>query len=437
VTEPESPLFLTEPETAVVEPPAPIPEPVVLHFDPVFEEPERFTTPEPSSTADPELPVIASAPEESSDVPEPGLDPKLDPKLNPGLEPEPEPEPLPIMEPALPSFASASNEPEELEIAEPEEPPAVPEPELPLQASAADESEVIEVPEPTPVWEPDESSLEAEPQNFVTYFKLDQDPFLLTPDTSFFYPSPEHNEAIANLSYGIQGRRGFLALTGESGSGKTMVLECVMLKLERQRVDFAYLSHSNITTDEFFGLLNYDLDLRCPAPTKVKVLVALNERLIENLRDGRITVLFVDNAHKLSVDVIEEIELIGNMETRRSKLIQVVFSGQPDFDEVLDHPRLRGLRQRILARCRIEPLSARHTAEYIEARLSRAGLANQKVFSEDVLAAIHQSTGGRPRFINAVCGALLEACMERRTRTADLGLLEYVTSEMELDRPFG
>ena len=243
---------------------------------------------------------------------------------------------------------------------------------------------------------------------------------------------PQHQEAMANLLYGIQGRKGFIALVGEPGTGKTILLESLMEQLKAQQTEFAFLVHSRITPEEFFELLAYDLKLNCARTSKASVLIALNDALLDRAQQGGTTVLIADDADRLRRDVLEEIELLGNLETRHGNLLQVVFAARPGFEEQLERYRLTGLRQRILLRARLEPLGEAETAAYIERRLEKAGLARQRIFSPELMAEIHARTGGIPRLISAVCGEMLRQCVEKKRETADGEMLEKVCGEMKI-----
>src|SRR5438309_10875082 len=171
---------------------------------------------------------------------------------------------------------------------------------------------------------------------YNAYFGFTESPFSLSPDPAFLYHSKQHEEALANLSYGVQSRKGFIALTGEVGTGKTTMLECLRDFLYAQQVAFASLFNSRLTVEQFFEMLAYDLDLRCNQLSKTEVLLSLNNMLLERAAGGRTTVLIIDEAHNLEWDVLEEVRLLGNLENRRGKLLQIVLSGQQELDRKLE-----------------------------------------------------------------------------------------------------
>src|SRR3954467_6801961 len=234
---------------------------------------------------------------------------------------------------------------------------------------------------------------------YNAFFGFSESPFNLSPDPAFFYRSEQHEEALANLVYGVQARKGFIVLTGEVGTGKTTMLECLRDYLESQYIEFAFLFNSRINTDQFFEMIAYDLNLPCARTSKTEVLFALNQLLVEQAQEGRTVVLIVDEAHNLEWEVLEEIRLLGNLENRNGKLLQIVLAGQPEFDRKLDAPNLRQLKQRIVLRYTLHAFTLRDAVEYIQSRLAKAGIPEQGIFPEEVLVEVHRRTQGIPRVI--------------------------------------
>ena len=214
---------------------------------------------------------------------------------------------------------------------------------------------------------------------YNAFFGFTQNPFNMSPDPSFLFRSPQHEEALANLIYGVQSRKGFIVLTGEVGTGKTTMLECLRDFLNAQQIAFASLFNSRLTVEQFFEMLAYDFDLRCNRLSKTEVLLSLNNMLLERAAAGRTTVLIVDEAHNLEWDVLEEIRLLGNLENRRGKLLQIVLAGQQELDRKLEAPEYRQLKQRIALRCTLRGFEPAETIAYINSRMARAGLQNQTI----------------------------------------------------------
>jgi general secretion pathway protein A len=268
---------------------------------------------------------------------------------------------------------------------------------------------------------------------YNAFFGFAQNPFNMSPDPSFLFRSSQHEEALANLIYGVQSRKGFVVLTGEVGTGKTTMLECLRDFLHAQQIAFASLFNSRLTVEQFFELFAYDLELECDRHSKTEVLLALNDMLLERAGAGRTTVLIVDEAHNLDWDVLEEIRLLGNLENRRGKLLQIILAGQQELDRKLETPEFRQLKQRIALRCALRGFAVSDAISYINSRMARAGLPNQGVFSAALMSEIHMRTQGIPRLINAVCDNLLLNCFALETRTATMEMLDEVSTDMHLD----
>jgi general secretion pathway protein A len=270
---------------------------------------------------------------------------------------------------------------------------------------------------------------------YNAFFGFTQNPFNLSPDPSFLFRSQQHEEALANLIYGVQSRKGFIVLTGEVGTGKTTMLECMRDFLHSQQVAFASLFNSRLSVEQFFEMLSYDLDLRCNRHSKTEVLLSLNNFLMERMSAGRTTVLIVDEAHNLEWDVLEEIRLLGNLETRRGKLLQIILAGQQELDSKLERPEYRQLKQRIALRCVLRGFDLSETAAYIESRMAKAGLHRQTIFPPEIVEEVHYRSQGIPRLINGICDNLLLTSFAMEKRSATMEMVDEVTADMRLEYP--
>jgi type II secretory pathway predicted ATPase ExeA len=270
---------------------------------------------------------------------------------------------------------------------------------------------------------------------YKAFFGLTSNPFNLSPDPTFLYKSPFHEEALANLIYGVTSRKGFIMLTGEVGTGKTTLLECLRDYLTSHHTPFGFIFNSRLTPQQFFEMVAWDFDLECDRSSKTEVLFALNNLLLERANQNQTTALIVDEAQNLDWEVLEEIRMLGNLENRRGKMIQIILSGQPELERKLEEPNYRQLRQRIGLRCRLRPFSAAETAAYIATRLSRAGMREQTAFPADVLIEIHRRTQGIPRLINLVSDNLLLTAFAMEKHHASVEMLDEVTRDMELNWP--
>jgi general secretion pathway protein A len=268
---------------------------------------------------------------------------------------------------------------------------------------------------------------------YNAFFGFTQNPFNMSPDPSFLFRSRQHEEALANLIYGVQSRKGFIVITGEVGTGKTTMLECLREFMYKQQIAFASLFNSRLTVQQFFEMISYDFGLRGDPHSKTETLVALNDMLTERAAEGRTTVLIVDEAHNLDWDVLEEIRLLGNLETRKGKLLQIVIAGQQELDAKLEQSEYRQLKQRISLRCELQGFDSDETADYINSRIKRAGILEQQILSPEIIAAIHSRTGGIPRLINAMCDNALLTAFAMESKTVTFEMLDEVTVDMRLD----
>ncbi|MFN7996464.1 MAG: AAA family ATPase [Bryobacteraceae bacterium] len=267
---------------------------------------------------------------------------------------------------------------------------------------------------------------------YNAFFGFTENPFNMSPDPSFLFRSRQHEEALANLIYGVQSRKGFVVLTGEVGTGKTTMLECLRDFLHSQQITFASLFNSRLTAGQFFEMVAYDFGLRCTRNSKTEVLFAMQEMIVERANAGRTTALIVDEAHNLDWDVLEEIRLLGNIENRRGKLLQIVLAGQPELDRKLEAPDFRQLKQRIALRCLLQPFQLEDTVEYIHSRMARAGLKEQTIFPVEILHEIHYRSQGIPRIVNAVCDNLLLTAFALESKVVSQTILDEVTADMRL-----
>jgi general secretion pathway protein A len=248
---------------------------------------------------------------------------------------------------------------------------------------------------------------------YKEFFQILRDPFDLTPDPARFVATARHNEALASLYYGVRQHKGFVVVTGEVGTGKTLLLRC-LLQLFEQSKDFAYayLFNSRLSPLEFLQYVLADFGLETAGKSKSELLfefgIFLNRRGAQELT----TVLIVDEAHDLSEDLLEEVRLLSNLEAPDKKLLQIVLVGQPELDQKLDSFRLRQLKQRIAIRTHLVALTREETATYIKQRLEAAGVdaGREPIFPQETVEEVYRWSKGLPRLINSICeNALISA----------------------------
>jgi general secretion pathway protein A len=244
---------------------------------------------------------------------------------------------------------------------------------------------------------------------YKQFFGLRRDAFDLTPDPEFLYLTPRHREALAGFAYAILARKGFVVLTGDAGTGKTTLLTRVMQHLPVTRVQSSVIVNPTLTASEFLEAVLLDFGFTEIPASKARRVAELQNFLCRAEREGRIAALIIDEAHKLSQEVLEEIRLLGNYESANQKYLQVALLGQSELDDLLDREQLRQLKQRIALRLTIAALSQQEVPQYIRHRWTKAGGA-EPPFSADSLAGICQASEGVPRVINVICdNALIQA----------------------------
>ena len=264
------------------------------------------------------------------------------------------------------------------------------------------------------------------------FYGLKDYPFRLTPDPAYICLTLQHREALSGLIYATRTRLGLTVLIGEAGTGKTTVLSTLADLLQGKQFVIARCNNPTLTREEFFDLLLGELGVQCASPLKSRQLKELEEALTRFRDAGRSAVLIVDEAQRLPPDLLEEIRLLLNLETPQEKLLQIVMAGQPELGDVLARPELRQLKQRISAIWRLEPLTLEDVREYLQHRLSRAGLDNQKLFPEDVIGLIYRYTQGIPRLVNSLCDAALQTGFALQAQCVTAPIVEEAARDLEL-----
>jgi general secretion pathway protein A len=271
---------------------------------------------------------------------------------------------------------------------------------------------------------------------YKSFYNLERNPFELTPDPLFLFPTFRHNEALATLYHGVRGHKGFVVLTGEVGTGKTLLLRCLLQLLNRSEdIACAYTFNSHLPPLDFLQQIASDFGFSASGKNKSEVLSDLSNYVIARGSGRLTTVLVVDEAHRLSVEVLEEIRLLTNLETTQEKLLQVLLVGQPELDDKLDSADLRQVKQRIAHRCQLAPLDLGETRGYIERRLQVAGLSlkGDALFPPDTVAAVYRHSRGIPRLINTICENALITAYAQQRRSVPPEIVEDISADLRLN----
>ena len=270
---------------------------------------------------------------------------------------------------------------------------------------------------------------------YKAFYNLNRNPFELSPDPSFLFPTTRHNEALASLYYGVRRRKGFVVMTGEVGTGKTLLVRCLLQLLKGTNVSYAYVFNSRLSSAEFLQYVAGDFGLPFSGKTKSELLLELGSFLVDRHQKGLTTLLVADEAHHLSAEVLEEIRLLTNLETAHGKLLQILLVGQPELDEMLDSMELRQLKQRIALRAQLLPLDLEETRGYIQRRLQLAGANSHAgtIFSEETLAEVYRHSRGLPRLINTICENALIGGYARQLRSVPPDIIGEVAADFRLN----
>ncbi len=265
---------------------------------------------------------------------------------------------------------------------------------------------------------------------YESFYKLNENPFGTTPDPRYLFRSRSHQEALAYLAYGVFQKKGFLALTGEVGIGKTTVIRAFTQTFEPS-LDVSFVVNTRVDFKEMLYLLLSDFGMEIGDGSKVALLSQLNLFLIERFAQNRNPLLVIDEAQNLSPEVLEELRMLSNLETNQQKLLQIILVGQPELSAILQRDDLRQLRQRIPGVFNIEFLSRDEVFDYVQYRLAVAGLHNGSlVIADDAMTAIHERTGGIPRLINLLCDRVLLHGYAERRREIDRKHVDTAAEEL-------
>jgi general secretion pathway protein A len=268
---------------------------------------------------------------------------------------------------------------------------------------------------------------------YKQFFGLRENPFSVNPDPRFLFLTPQAKEALDNLTYGIQARKGLILLTGEVGTGKTTLLNRLLDWLHQQQTPTAFIFNSRLKVSDLFDFILTDFGVKFDSRLKDNALMRLRQWLFERYRAGDTPVVIVDEAQGLPSHVLEEIRMLLNLETSNEKLLQIVLAGQPELEERLQRPELRRVKQRIALRCKTTALSLEDTRHYIEMRLHIAGAEGRQIFASEAVDAVHSYSRGIPRVMNLLCEHALNKAYVVHVRPVPAHIVAEVAREFQFD----
>jgi general secretion pathway protein A len=266
---------------------------------------------------------------------------------------------------------------------------------------------------------------------YCDFFGFSEKPFTITPNPHFVFLSTVHREAFARLLYGVDSHAGFIALTGEVGTGKTTMLRTLLTQLDPEKYRSALIFNPCMSAEQLLACICREFGIKAGEQTSFGYLDALNRFLIEQNSAGRTVVLVIDEAQNLEPNVLEQVRMISNLETERDKLIQIVLAGQPELDNILRRHDLRQLNQRITVRCRLTSMKLDDTIHYINHRLKISGSRIPDIFSRAAFRRIYQFSHGIPRLINVACEQALVMAWTRESRSVSSSMAAEVINELQ------
>ncbi len=266
---------------------------------------------------------------------------------------------------------------------------------------------------------------------YIQFYGLKEKPFNVTSDPSFLFFSRTHKEALSHLTYGIKERKGFIAITGEIGAGKTTLCRALLNQLNPENTKTAFMFNPSLSGLQLLEAILEDFGLTPERRNKIALFKQLNKFLLSELGIGRNVVLIIDEAQNIRNSLLEEIRMLSNLETEKEKLFQIILVGQPQLNNKLNSPELYQLRQRIAVRFHINPLEKDEIEKYIYHRLKVAGSRGDIIFTQQSLERIYAYSNGVPRLINLACDRALLTGFVMETKTLDEDIIKKSISEIE------
>jgi len=265
---------------------------------------------------------------------------------------------------------------------------------------------------------------------YLDFFKLNKNPFHITPDPEFLFLSTGHKEAFAAISYGIEGRKGFIAVTGEVGVGKTTVLRTNLQRLDPQKTKIIYVFNTCVSFHQLLQQIFFEVGIPFRNEEAHELVSKLAAHVAKEYWSGQNVVFIIDEAQNMPIETLEQLRMLSNLETTEAKMLQVVMVGQPEFETKLNLPELRQLKQRIAVRALIKPLSREEATAYIIHRLMKASTFYTPIFTDEAMRMIIEESKGIPRTINILCDNSLVTAFGYQRNPVDVQIVEEVIADI-------
>ncbi len=273
---------------------------------------------------------------------------------------------------------------------------------------------------------------------YEAFYGLRERPFELVPNPRFLFLTARQREALSNLQYGLTTARGLTLLIGEAGTGKTTLVQAALADPSAAGVRVVLMSNPTLTRSEFFEFLARAFNLGEEAGvSKTRFLFEIRRELQERHQAGVLTALVIDEAQSIPYELLEEIRLLGNIETTTSKLLNVILAGQPELSDRLNDTSLRQLKQRISLRCQLKPMELNETASYIAGRIRIAGGRPEQIFTREAVAAVFAASGGLPRTVNVLSDNALIGGFAAQVKPINVAFVEEVCRDFDISLGIG
>ena len=264
---------------------------------------------------------------------------------------------------------------------------------------------------------------------YQDFYRLKREPFHTTPNPEFLFLSPSHKQALGSIVYGVRNRKGFIVITGEVGVGKTTILRSYLEGVAKQKTKVIYIFNTNVSFKNLLKTIYKELGLDPKSGDIVEMLNDLYQILMEEYKQGNTVLLIADEAQNMPIETLENLRMLSNLETSNDKLLQIVLIGQYEFEEILNLHELRQLKQRIVIRSTIVPLSGKESMAYIKHRLEKAALNGTPVFTKGAMKRIVREAKGIPRVLNILCDNALITGFGYKARPVNAKIVDEVITD--------